>query len=76
MLKYTQNEMEQESSRSITTDSEAVFFAFDGIKHTVGFAKSNPFKVRNPPSWSKHKIPNRINLIDKRYGKLYRVHSK
>lgn len=70
MLKYTQNEIEQEPSRSITTDSEAVFFAFDGIKHTVGFAKNNPFKVRNPPTWTKHKIPNRINLIDKKYGKI------
>lgn len=70
MINYTNNEIEQESSRSITTDSEAVFFAFDGIKHTVGFAKSNPFKVRNPPAWTKHKIPNRINLIDKKYGKV------
>lgn len=70
MIKYTQNEIEQESSRSITTDSEAVFFAFDGIKHTVGFTKNNPFKVRNPPTWTKHKIPNRINLIDKKYGKV------
>lgn len=70
MTKYTYDEIEQEDSRSITTDSEAVFFAFDGIKHTVGFAKNNPFKVRNPRSWTKHKIQNRINLIDKKYGKV------
>ncbi|WP_345989622.1 hypothetical protein WCX18_03520 [Sulfurimonas sp. HSL1-2] len=70
MMQYTQDEIAKEPARSIATDSEAVFFTFDGNNHSVGFAKHNPIKSKNPRSWTKHNIPNQINLIDKKYGKV------
>lgn len=69
MLDYTNREIDKESARSTATDSEALIFAFDGKQHQVAFIKNNPIKTTNPGSWTKHNISNRINLIDKKYGK-------
>ncbi|MGB5792490.1 hypothetical protein, partial [Poseidonibacter sp.] len=69
MIKYTEEKSKHDSARSITTDKEAVFITFDGEKHSVGFAKNNPIKMKGDPrTWTKQNIDKRINIISKKYG--------
>lgn len=69
MIKYTDEKSKHDSARSITTDKEAVFITFDGEKHSVGFTKNNPIKMKGDPrSWTNQNIDKRINIINKKYG--------
>ena len=69
MINYTEEKSQYDSARSISTDKETVFFAFDGEKHSVGFSKNNPIKMKGDPrDWTKDNINKRINLINKKYG--------
>lgn len=71
MIEYTKEKSKFESARSISTDKEAVFFTFDGEKHTVGFSKNNPINMKGDPrDWTEVNISNRINLINKQYGDM------
>ena len=69
MINYTKEKSKHDSARSIATDKEAVFFHFDGEKHSVGFSKNNPIKMKGDPrDWTHDNINKRINLINKKYG--------
>jgi hypothetical protein len=69
MIKYTEEKSKYDYARSITTDKEAVFITFDGEKHSVGFAKNNPIKMKGDPrTWTNQNIEKRINIINKKYG--------
>ena len=75
MIKYTEEKSKHDSARSIATEKETVFMTFDGEKHSVGFAKNNPIKMKGDPrDWTKKEngksinIENRIKTINKKYG--------
>ncbi|AOO66567.1 DUF5677 domain-containing protein [Sulfurospirillum halorespirans] len=71
MIEYTKEKSKFESARSIATDKEAVFFAFDGEKHIISFSKNNPINMKGDPrDWTGVNISNRINLINKQYGDM------
>ena len=69
MIKYTEEKSKHNSAHSITTDKESVFITFDGEKHSVGFSKNNPIKMKGDPrNWTNQNIDKRINIINKKYG--------
>ncbi len=77
MIKYTEEKSKHDSARSIVTDKETVFMTFDGEKHSVGFTKNNPIKMKGDPrDWTKKgngksvNIESRITIINKKYGDI------
>lgn len=61
MIQYTQDEIAKEPTRSIATDSEAVFLHSMGKITLLALQKTIRLN-QNPRFWIKHNIPNQLFL--------------